>query len=282
VIWFRGGIVSDDAVKVSVLDRTIEHGIGLFETFRTWNSHPAVLPRHRQRMLESAGALGLPIDPRHFPDAGAVAALLAATQESPGARPLTDRRFRVTLAGGSSAEPNRGAILWMISGPLHAPLRPSGAVIKRSIQVAVDDPLARHKTLNYWRNRLAYETALSEGCDEVLRVTPDGLVCEGTRSNIFLVFGRRLWTPRADAPLLPGIMRQVVLEQSARIGIDCVEAPLPITRLAAADEAFLTNSVRGLSPVARLIDRELPVPGPVTSQLWRSILPWLESGGLTQ
>ena len=40
MIWFRGEVVPDEALRISVLDRTFEHGLGLFETFRTWNGHP--------------------------------------------------------------------------------------------------------------------------------------------------------------------------------------------------------------------------------------------------
>ncbi len=169
----------------------------------------------------------------------------------------------------------------MTARPLPAPLARSGAVITRSIQVAIDDPLARHKTLNYWRKRIAYETALADGSDEVLCMTPSGLVCEGTRSNLFVVAGGRLWTPSALGPLLPGIMRGLVLEQAVRLGIETVEAPLPFEQLAMADEAFLTNSVRGVAPIGALMDHQFAAPGPVTSRLWEAILPWLESGGTT-
>ncbi len=281
MIWFRGEIWSDDALRLSALDRTFEHGLGLFETLRTWNSHPALLSRHRERMLHSARALGLAIEPAQFPDVRAVTALVLASQDPLGPEPSIDHRLRITLSGGSSSPAKPGGELWMTARPLPAPLARSGAVITRSIQVAIDDPLARHKTLNYWRKRIAYETALADGSDEVLCMTPSGLVCEGTRSNLFVVAGGRLWTPSALGPLLPGIMRGLVLEQAVRLGIETVEAPLPFTQLATADEAFLTSSVRGVAPIAVLMNHQLAAPGPVTSRIWGSILPWLESGGTT-
>ena len=40
MIWVEGRIVADDALRISVLDRTFEHGLGLFETLRTWNGRP--------------------------------------------------------------------------------------------------------------------------------------------------------------------------------------------------------------------------------------------------
>ncbi len=279
MIWFRGEVCSDDALRLSVLDRTFEHGLGLFETLRTWNGRPTLLSRHRERMLHSADALGLAIDPAQFPDAHGVTALVQASQNSLGPEASRDHRLRITLSGGSAFPGTRGGELWMTLGPLPATLPLSGAVITRSIQVATDDPLARHKTLNYWRKRIAYETALAGGSNEVLCMTPSGLVCEGTRSNLFIVVGQRLWTPSAQGPLLPGIMRRLVLEQAACLGIETVEAPLPFAQLATADEAFLTSSVRGLAPIAMLMDHQLAVPGSVTSRLWGAILPWLESGG---
>jgi branched-subunit amino acid aminotransferase/4-amino-4-deoxychorismate lyase len=279
VIWFRGEIVSDDGLKLSVLDRTFEHGLGLFETLRTWKSHPTLLSRHRERMLHSARELGLAIDRTQFPDARAVTALVEASQGTPGPDLYLDRRLRITLSGGSSSPAKSGGQLWMTAGPLPPPLPRSGAAITQSIQVAIDDPLARHKTLNYWRKRIAYEKALADGSDEILCTTPSGLVCEGTRSNLFVVVAGRLWTPSADGPLLPGIMRRLVLEQAVRLGIETVEAPLPLAQLATADEAFLTNSGRGVVPIALLMNHQLAAPGLVTSRLWGAILPWLESGG---
>ena len=43
MIWVKGRLVPDEELRISVLDRTFEHGLGLFETFRTWNGHPTLL-----------------------------------------------------------------------------------------------------------------------------------------------------------------------------------------------------------------------------------------------
>jgi branched-chain amino acid aminotransferase len=279
VIWVCGEIVADDALKLSVLDRTIEHGIGLFETLRTWNGHATLLSRHRERMLASARELGLAIDPAQFPNVAGITALLQASRNTLEIQAGVDHRLRITLSGGPLSAAQTGAQLWMTVAPLPPALPESGAVITRSIEVLAGDPLARHKTLNYWRKRIAYETAKAHGSDEVLCVTPSEILCECTRSNLFLVIGRHLFTPSADGPLLPGIMRQVVLERAKRLGLKAVEAALPLELAPKADEAFLTSSVRGVAPIAVLLHHRLTAPGPVTSRLQAAILPWLESGG---
>jgi branched-subunit amino acid aminotransferase/4-amino-4-deoxychorismate lyase len=170
--------------------------------------------------------------------------------------------------------------VWMTAGPLPSPLPGQGAVINRCIIVDHNDPLARHKTLNYWRNRLAHESAILEGDDEVLTVTADNTICEASRSNVFLVDGPRLQTQSSSGPLLAGIMRLVVMEQAERLGLVVDEHPLPLDAIRTSREAFLTNSVRGIIPISRILDQELPAPGPVTRRLWSATLTWLESGGI--
>lgn len=158
----------------------------------------------------------------------------------------------------------------MTAGPLPA-IPESGAMITQTLQVTADDALARHKTLNYWRKRIAHAGTVLHGSDDVLCLTPDQLICETTRANLFLIEGRRLYTPDLHGPLLPGVMRAVVLQYARQTGFDAVECRLNLDRILKADEAFLTSSLRGMRPIARLFDRELPSPGCVTRQLWSDI-----------
>jgi branched-subunit amino acid aminotransferase/4-amino-4-deoxychorismate lyase len=283
MIWANGKIIPPEALHIDVRDETFQHGLGLFETFRTWRGHPTLFLRHLERLRRSARELELKVLFDHLPDDYAVHELIAAhLQQAP--EPVEAVRMRITLSGGryDPGTPLTYSSVWMTIRSLEVPTAVHGAVIKRTILVSPDDPLARHKTLNYWRKRLAMTEAFQEGAHEVLCITPDGIVCEGTRTNFFLVRGVHLITPGLDGPLLPGIMRQVVLNHAKRLGLPIVEGRVPLESLGTADEAFLTNSVQGMLPVSRLFDRDLPAPGPVTARLWEEILPWLESGGTTR
>jgi branched-subunit amino acid aminotransferase/4-amino-4-deoxychorismate lyase len=277
MLWVRGEVVSDDALSVRVQDRTFEHGIGLFETLRTWNGHPTLLKRHLERLRNSARELGLPLDSAQLPDAEAVAKLIGASSDILPSK--LDARLRITLSGGLPTDPPSGSVVWMSASPLPARMSQAGMIIRQAIEVPADDPLARHKTLNYWRKRIAYDRALEGEADEVLCVTHDRLVCESSRANIFFVRQSRLSTPHAEGTLLPGVMRQVVLERARSMGMDVTEEAFPIEHIATADEAFLTNSMRGIIPIARLMDARFPAPGPVTRELWSNTLNWLGSGG---
>jgi branched-subunit amino acid aminotransferase/4-amino-4-deoxychorismate lyase len=280
MIWTEGKIIPAEELRIDARDETFQHGLGLFETFRTWKTSATLLPRHLERLRRSARDLDLTLRLEQLPGVSDVHTLIA---QNPGIAPERDDdvRIRITLSGGRWTHPPglKESTLWMTVGPLAARTAPRAAIIKSTVQVAPDDPLARYKTLNYWRKRIAWTRAVDEGADEVLCVTPEGLVCEGTRSNIFLVQDQRLSTPGTDGPLLPGIMRRVVLDHAERLGLAVFEGRVSLESLANADEAFLTNSVAGMLPVCRLLGRDLPAPGPVAQRLWSVILPWLESGG---
>jgi branched-subunit amino acid aminotransferase/4-amino-4-deoxychorismate lyase len=277
MLWARGELVQDSALSVSVLDLTFEHGLGLFETFRTWNGHATLLDRHVERLKESARALGLPLEPGQLPGSRDVALLIAANRNV--LPPGQDARLRITLSGGLATTPSSGSLLWMTAGPLPPPHPTPGVIISGSFEVSADDLLARHKTLNYWRRRIAHADAVAAGSDEVLCVTHDGLLCEASRSNLFLVEDGRLYTPSLGGPLLPGIMRRLVVEKAGQAGLEVEEASLPVERIKRADEAFLTNSVRGIVPIAELTGAKLEAPGRMTRQLWNHVLRWLEMGG---
>jgi branched-subunit amino acid aminotransferase/4-amino-4-deoxychorismate lyase len=276
MIWHAGRVVPAESLRVSVLDRTFEHGLGLFETFRTWNGHPTLLDRHLARLRRSARELRLPLIAEMLPDASAVAALMEAEGRA------GDAMLRITLSGGLSK--SSGSTLWMRSAPIPPPIGPEGATLggaEVGWEASARDPLAGHKTLNYWRKRLAHEDARRRGEDEVLGWTPEGSLAEGSRTSVFAVAGGTLWTPdAATCPLLPGILRGLVAERAPRLGLEVREvARFGPERLDAAEEVFLTNSVRGIVPVGRIGPRRLEVPGPATARLWEDLRTWLESGG---
>ncbi len=283
MIWTDGKLIPPEELRIDIRDETFQHGLGLFETFRTWRGNPTLFPRHLERLVRSARELELEIQPHQLPDRRAVLDLIEANRTAGSGR-IEDVRIRITMTGGAPASKpyRRHSTLWMTAEAPMSMAPEQVAVIERTMEVTVDDPLTRHKTLNYWRKRIAHREALREGSQEVLCITPDGMVCEGTRTNIFLVQGGGLITPSTDGPLLPGILRRVVLDHAHRLEVPVVESPVPLEMLETVNEAFLTNSVRGMLPISRFFDRDLPAPGPVTERLWREILPWLESGGTTR
>lgn len=273
MIWVGGRIVSEGSLAIGPADRTLEHGLGLFETLRTRNGHPSLLHRHLERIRRSAETLRIPLDSARLPDADAVADLL---RES---RMEGDARLRITATGGVSA--SVGSTVWMRCDPFSPDPPIDGAVLVHAPwPIVFDDPLARHKSLNYWSRRLAFEAARRQGADEALFSTPDGRVWEGSRTNLFLIRDGTLWTPGLDGPIVPGIMRGLVLEQAPALGLAIREGDLSADDLDGAEEVFLTNAVRGIVPVCRASGRVFESPGPWTLRFHEAMVEWLEGEGV--
>jgi branched-subunit amino acid aminotransferase/4-amino-4-deoxychorismate lyase len=267
----------EEALRVPAGDRVFEHGLGLFETLRTHCGFAPLLPRHLTRMTRSAAELGLPLDPGSLPDATALAALLEANAAG------DDVLTRITLSGGTAG--GGAPLVWMRQGPLPPPIGAAGAVVGHADgTLSAGDLLARHKTLNYWSRRIAYEQGRHQGADEVLLATPDGRFWEGTRMNLFLVRGGTLLTPGLNGPVLPGIMRALVLELATGVGLSAVLCDQGISGadLESADEVFLTNAVRGIVPVGTIAGRSYTAPGPWTCRLRDRVEAWLHPWGERQ
>ena len=94
-------------------------------------------------------------------------------------------------------------------------------------------------------------------------------------SNVFVVEGSRLRTPRVDLCGVAGVMRRVVLREAANAGIPVQEDVLSAEDLRSANELFLTNARIGIWPVRALDGRPIS-PGPLTRRLQQLIAPLLE------
>ena len=123
-----------------------------------------------------------------------------------------------------------------------------------------DSPLAGVKSTSYAENAIALAAARARGFSEALLCNTRNELCEGTGSNVFLVVDGELVTPPVDSGALAGITRELVLEW-----VGARQRAVSMTDLAGATEIFLTSSTRNIHPVARLGDRSLAAPGPVTA-----------------
>ncbi|MGH9310517.1 MAG: aminotransferase class IV, partial [Vicinamibacterales bacterium] len=125
------------------------------------------------------------------------------------------------------------------------------------------------KSNNLLNNAIAMQQANQRRATEALMRNYRGELCECSQSNFFLVRGNVVLTPPSDAGLLEGITRAFILEIGRQEGIDVREATLFPTDLDTADEAFITSTVRELSPVVGVDDRVIGSgrPGPMTGRL---------------
>jgi para-aminobenzoate synthetase/4-amino-4-deoxychorismate lyase len=117
--------------------------------------------------------------------------------------------------------------------------------------VVVPGGIGGHK----WSDRRLLDQAQADCGDAVPVVLDDDRgVLEISRGNVFVASGGALLTPPADGRLLPGVARRRVIEAAAEAGIEVREQAIAEDELVAADEVFVTGSVRGVEPVRAYAD----------------------------
>ncbi|MCA0994132.1 aminotransferase class IV [Alloyangia pacifica] len=216
-------------------DRT-DDGLRLIETLR-WEPGSGALrgDRHLARCLRSCAALGFDVAPE------------ALTEALESFHAETPQRLRLTVGRAGDVE--------ITSVPFEGATVPAGTKVQLCAALLdPEDALLRHKTTA----RALYDAALKarpEGVAELLFLNTKGALCEGAYTNVFLERedGARV-TPALSAGLLPGILREELLEEGA-----FAEATVPFVDLQRAKRLWIGNSLRGLMG-AELLPGELPDP----------------------
>lgn len=255
-LWVNGRMVRGEQATLSLWDRGARDGEGLFETVRVYGGRPFQWKRHLERLVLSAAELGFPVPPAPLVLERGLAELLEAEG-------LADAVARLTVTRGIPGGRPTQTGCWIEAEPVDGRLwrgtRRGGADVVCSKVPFHPGSLGRHKTTSRLAYHLAREEARAERADEALLVSPDGFVLEGAASNLFVVQGGEVLTPPLAAGILPGITRAIVLDLCAEAGLRSREAPVARAQLHSIDEAWLTNSVQELLPVATLDGRALPL-----------------------
>jgi D-alanine transaminase len=137
------------------------------------------------------------------------------------------------------------------------------------------------KTVQLLSNSLAKQKSLDAGCDDAIFVSDQGVVREGTSSNLFIVSGGQLTTHPLTDNILPGITRMVVLNLCKAANLDVEESFFGVDALLEAEEVFLTGTVTELLPVVRIDDKPIGrgEVGPITRRLYDLLRKQAMAGG---
>ncbi|MCB9872367.1 MAG: GNAT family N-acetyltransferase [Planctomycetes bacterium] len=277
----RGALVPTAAAALRLDDHAVHFGTAAFEAVRLIPTPrgPRLLAwtQHRERLDHSLRVLGLEPIPE--------SRLLDALARFAHHNEVVDGYLRILAFADAdctrldrSGAPTAFSILgWHTDHRVALPpLRLGIAAIR---QPTTDAEVARAKlTGGYVLAAISHARARSSGFDDALKLHVDGTVCEATGANLFAVQDGRLLTP-ALRDSIDGTMRRMVVAMAESLRLETTIGPLPLDRLQAADEAFLTGTYFGISAVRAIEDRTLaaPAPGPVTTRLRETLAAWIDA-----
>ena len=253
-IWVDGAQVS----ALPLPDRGLEFGDGLFETLLVHSGQPLYVEQHLARLGRGCRTLG-------FPECGLTARArlhqAAAAAETLG---WTWCALRLTLTRGSGprgyappAEPTPRLVasLTNLGAAPSSMANPATVGIAR-VRWATQPALAGIKHLNRLEQVLAAREYREAGLDEAVMLDQQGGVVSVVAGNLFLVQGGQLLTAPVDACGIAGIRRELIIRRWApAMGLVVEERALTIQQLENSCEAFYSNSLLGLRPVAPFLQR---------------------------
>jgi 4-amino-4-deoxychorismate lyase len=249
---------------LSVKDRGLAYGDGLFETIAVNAGIPVLLERHMARL--GAGCARLLIDL----DLTVVRAELLAFS-----RELGDGVAKLIVTRGDGvrgyAPPKAVAPRRILQGGTKPAYPVSNAelgvrLFPCATRLAEQPLLAGMKHLNRLEQVLARAEWQDAEHAEGLMLDTSGRVVEGVYSNLFLCRDGVLFTPDLSRCGVAGVMRAELLAQAESYGVRCEVRDIGLDGLLQADEVFLCNSLYGIWPV-RALQRHQWSVGPLTRKL---------------
>ena len=269
VVYLNGEYLPQSQARVSVLDRGFLFGDGVYEVIPVFGGEPLRLSEHLERLQRSMNRVGLrnPLSISGWNDV-----FRTLLERNPG----DDRSIYLQVTRGVSpvrdlsvAEGTEPTVFVMVND-----IKPvEYATLERGIEaITVDDfrwKACDIKSVSLIANVMIRLHANRSSVVDAIMVR-DGLVTEGTASNVFVVHDNVIATPPKSECLLPGITRDLVIELAGANGFITEERDINETELETADEIWLTSSTREIAPVVKI--NEHTVGNGVAGECWKKMI----------
>jgi 4-amino-4-deoxychorismate lyase len=254
------GLVDPTEPVIRADDEALLRGRAAFETLRVYAGRPFRLEAHLDRLTASAASIGLPAVERRRLQV-LVGLVLPRAEHGDASLRL------VWTAGPTGGIPSALALLGQVPDWID-PVRERGATAVSLLGVRASAPwlLPGVKSTSYAVNMAAEAEAQRRGVDEAVFVDADGIVLEGTVTNVWWRVGDTLFTPSLDLGILAGVTRGTLTELAPGCGYRVEEGAYRLEQLLEADEAFTSSSVREVMPLIEVDGRPLG-RGPASDEL---------------
>jgi branched-chain amino acid aminotransferase len=272
-IYINGELFPRNEAKISVFDSGYLVGDGVWEALRLHEGVLVFLDEHLDRLWQGAATIGMDVGMSREE-------LTDVLWQTIHANEMHDNvHVRFMLTRGIKKTPSQDPRL-TISGPnlviiaehkLADPASRERGVtlftssIRRGSPDYLDPRLNCHSKLH---EVMALVQALEAGADEALMLDIHGFVATCNATNFFMVKNGEVWTSTGQY-CMNGITRGKVIEACQRHGIPCYQKNFSLFDVYGADEAFVTGTFGGLTPVTKVDGRIIGTGsyGPMTHRL---------------
>ena len=267
-VYLNGEFLPLDKACVPVLDRGFIFGDGVYEVIPVYAGKAFRLQHHLQRLKNSMQAVR--ITNPHTDEEWNTIINEVVTRNNDG-----DQSIYLQITRGVARRDHRfpgdATPTVFVMSNLFDPV-PKQQLENGVNAITLDDIRWQYcsiKSIALLPNILLRQQAVEQGAAEAILLR-NGEVTEGAASNVFIVKDGIIITPPKTDCLLPGITRDLVVEQAHEHGLVVKEANIKQTELETADEIWLTSSTKEILPVTKLNGQAVgsSKPGAVWQQMY--------------
>lgn len=266
--YVNGKFVEEKDAKVSVLDRGLIYGDGIYEVIKIYrNKKPFLLDWHLERLANSAKGINIPLQ-----KIGGIGKIESVIKKLIELGPPEGALY-LEITRGADEKRTHGC---------PGNLKPTVIAWVQELEEIPDEQykngvkvithpdwrtaIADVKHVNRLMNEWIYQKAQEEDAFEAVLIR-DGMITEATSNSVFLVIDGELFTSALNKGILPSITRRFVIRLASEKEIPVNEVELPVEFLRKAEEVFLSGTGIEVLPVRTVDGIEFDAPGPVTSVL---------------
>ena len=273
LIWLNSALVPRADAKVSIFDAGFVLGDGIWEGLRLHKGAIVFLEPHLHRLYSGAKAIALDIGLTRDEMRAALRELIAANKMETGVhiRLMVTRGLKRAVNQDPRNSLGRAtvAIVAEYKEPSKEISTEGLKLFTSSIRCTgadmFDMRLNSHSRLALIRALL---DVIPKGADEALMLDPHGFISSCNATNFFFVYGDEVCTSTGEF-CFNGITRDNVIALCRAHGIAINIGNFTLGDAARAEEAFVTGTFGGITPVSEIDGRKLPevLPGPMTKCL---------------
>lgn len=263
IVYLNGSFLPIEQATVPVLDRGFIFGDGVYEVIPVYSRHPFRLDEHLRRLQNSLDGIRLANPHSNEEWSRLIRELIRMDANE-------DQSVYLHVTRGVARRDHPFPVgvaptVFMMSNPL---ITPDATLVEHGVAAisAVDNRWGRCniKAISLLPNVLLRQLAVDAGANETV-LFRDGILTEGTASNIFAVEQGVILAPPKDHYMLPGITYDLLLELAAAHGIPVQIGKFEESRIRNADELWLSSSTREVLAITTLDGKPIGngQPGPL-------------------
>jgi len=268
-VCLNGRIIKQDNALIPANNSALYYGTGCFETFLVENSAFFKLKEHVDRLNRGMAYLS-----------GNKGNLLAEEQIREDTIQLIKKnqlgkervkvriQFSLMEESGYSESKDQGYFLLIAVSKATESLTPLIVTVADTRVVPASSRPADLKLSNMLHYRQAWREAKSDGMDDAILLTTDDFLAETSIGNLFWKKEDEIYTPSADCDILPGIMRNSVIDiLTNRMNVKVNEGKYPLNEFKNAESVWMTNSLREVQEISEVDGQRFKTNQPILKQL---------------